>query len=618
VTSPIDRTSLETLRFAVALLPRSDRRKLTIMTVLQMSLSALDLVGVLLIGTMAALGIALAQGGSPPALVQNFTSHLGISDPMKVTVVVWIAIAAAGVLIFKTVVSVIINRRILRFLAHRQALVGGRATQSLLSTDLLNVTARTSQETAFALTTGVNALTLRTIGNATIVLTELALLVVMTIGLLLVDPILTIVTVCFFGATAWMGQRLLSGWAHKLATSEAEMDIASMRSVQDAVSNFRELSVMHRQSIYAHRFFELREASTRSNADLQFVGQIPKYTFEIALVIGGFALCAVQFAYNDAATAIGSIALFLAASSRVTPSLLRLQGALLAIRGSSGTAQSIIKLIEALPPGFEDRPIELVAGDAVLTAPSQGAAARVQVHDVHFAYPNTNDYALQDISIEVSPGQSLAIVGLTGCGKSTLADVILGCLQPTMGRVDIDGVAPKLLSERRPGDIGYVPQHVHLVEGTVRDNVTLGLPRQFVYDGDVVDALEKAHLLEYLVSERDGLSTLVGEGGMRLSGGQRQRIGIARALYSKPSLLVLDEATSALDAETENSVSDAIGHLAGSVTTIIIAHRLSTVRNVDSLLYLERGRIVAQGTFEDLQREAPGFHRLVALNHMKQ
>jgi ABC-type multidrug transport system fused ATPase/permease subunit len=187
-----------------------------------------------------------------------------------------------------------------------------------------------------------------------------------------------------------------------------------------------------------------------------------------------------------------------------------------------------------------------------------------------------------------------------------------------MGRVDIDGVAPKLLSERRPGDIGYVPQHVHLVEGTVRDNVTLGLPRQFVYDGDVVDALEKAHLLEYLVSERDGLSTLVGEGGMRLSGGQRQRIGIARALYSKPSLLVLDEATSALDAETENSVSDAIGHLAGSVTTIIIAHRLSTVRNVDSLLYLERGRIVAQGTFEDLQREAPGFHRLVALNHMKQ
>lgn len=179
-------------------------------------------------------------------------------------------------------------------------------------------------------------------------------------------------------------------------------------------------------------------------------------------------------------------------------------------------------------------------------------------------------------------------------------------------------MAPKLLVERSPGDIGYVPQHVHLVEGTVSDNVALGLPSQFVNDDDVYSALEKAHLLQYLIRERDGLSTLVGERGMRLSGGQRQRIGIARALYSKPSLLVLDEATSALDAETENSVSEAIGHLAGTVTTIIIAHRLSTVRNVDSLLYLEDGRIVARGTFEDLQRQAPGFDRLVALNHMKQ
>ena len=190
---------------------------------------------------------------------------------------------------------------------------------------------------------------------------------------------------------------------------------------------------------------------------------------------------------------------------------------------------------------------------------------------------------------------------------------MLGVLEPAAGTVTISGVPPREAISRWPGAIAYVPQQVALVFGTVRDNVALGLPRAAIDDDMVWEALERSYLAEFLRDSREGLETMIGERGVRLSGGQRQRLGIARALYTRPRLLVLDEATSALDAETEVAIIKTLDALEGEVTTMTIAHRLATVRRADQLLYLEGGRIISSGTFDEVRNDVAGFDRQASL-----
>lgn len=191
--------------------------------------------------------------------------------------------------------------------------------------------------------------------------------------------------------------------------------------------------------------------------------------------------------------------------------------------------------------------------------------------------------------------------------------MILGVINPDFGEVRIGGVSSAEAVSRWPGAIAYVPQEVAMTNGTVRDNVALALPVDAVDDDWVWDALERAHLADFLRNGRDGLDTVIGEHGMKLSGGQRQRLGVARALYTRPKLLVLDEATSALDAETEQAIAATLQGLEGSVTTVTVAHRLATIRHCDLILYLEKGRMVAGGSFEQVRQAAPHFDRQAQL-----
>ena len=243
----------------------------------------------------------------------------------------------------------------------------------------------------------------------------------------------------------------------------------------------------------------------------------------------------------------------------------------------------------------------------------EGFDPHLDVSNISIQYLDADSPALVDASLRVAAGKSVALVGPTGAGKSTLTDVILGVLEPLTGNVFISGVSPREAIDRWPGAITYVPQNVALVGGTVRDNVALGLSPEDTDDGLVWEALERAHIAGFLRDSRDGLDTPIGERGVRLSGGQRQRLGIARALYTRPLLLVLDEATSALDAETERAIVQTLDELEGQVTTITVAHRLATVRRADLILYLDAGRIVHSGTFEQVRTAVPNFDRQASL-----
>jgi ABC-type multidrug transport system fused ATPase/permease subunit len=604
-----------TIRAALNLLSQRDRRLFAVSVLLQMATSALDIIGVLLTGLVGAVGVSAVQSAPPPAAIDSLTSLLGLEDLDSQALVLVFALAAAVALLLKSLISGFLTRRILVFLANRQAIVSARLTKELLSRPITFIQRRSSQETAYALIQGAGAATMQVLGQTTVVVTEVALLAMLSITLFLVDPWITVCAVIFFAGLAWSLQRALGNWAHRIGSAGTAADIESLNSIQEALSAYREITVTDRRKQYVDRIQALRWEAAKVAADGQLMALIPKWMFESALVIGGFALAGVLFATKDATAAVGSLALFLAAASRVMPSLLRLQGATLSLRSVAGSAAPTFQLAEELdhPLDYESEPIDIPALKKQLESGHPDLVPDIDVGDVTFSYPGAPEPALRGVSLDVRSGQSVAFVGKSGAGKTTLADIILGVLPTEEGSVRICGVDPEEAITRWPGGITYVPQNVSLANGTVRRNVALGLPEEAIDDDLVWEALRRAHLADYLRSERDGLDTYVGEGGVRLSGGQRQRLGIARALYSRPRILVLDEATSALDAETEVAITDTIKELEHHVTTIIIAHRLSTVRHVNLVVYLEHGLIVAQGTFDEVRRQSPALDRQASL-----
>ncbi len=610
---------LRTTREALNLLSRRDRKLLLVSTLAQMATSVLDLVGVLLLGLVAALAVATVQSQPAPDAIRDLAVRLGLGDLSDQQLVGVLAAAAAVVLIVKSIVSAYLTRRILLFLSNRQALVSSRLTKALLSRPLSFVQTRSSQATAYALVAGAAAATVVVLGQLVVVATEVALLLTLSVALLFVNPMTALWSILFFAAVAFLLQRAMGGWARRVGVRAAQADIDSLNTVQEALAAYREISVSDRRSMYSDRIEQIRWEAARATADAQFIGLVPKYSFEIALVLGGLGLTGYLFATENSVVAFGTLAIFLAAATRVMPSLLRLQTATLTLRGASGAASPTFELAQDLGDLLEQPQGSRSVAD-LRALPMSGYPEfipYVVLQGVTFQYPGARRPALTDLNLTIGVGESIALVGLSGSGKSTAVDVVLGIVTPDSGRVILSGLPPRDSIQRWPGAVSYVPQDIALANGSVRENVALGLPAEAIDDDLVWEALQRAHLAPYLLEAREGLDTRIGESGVRLSGGQRQRLGIARALYSRPRMVILDEATSALDAETEVAVTQMVTEMAGDVTTVVVAHRLSTVRNADRIAYLSEGRIRALGSFDEVRKEVPEFDRQAALMGLK-
>jgi ATP-binding cassette subfamily C protein len=224
----------------------------------------------------------------------------------------------------------------------------------------------------------------------------------------------------------------------------------------------------------------------------------------------------------------------------------------------------------------------------------------VQLDQVSFQYPDATQHTLDGVTLKVEPGQQIALIGPSGSGKSTIADLVTGLLEPSKGQVLIDGKPPRSTISETPGRIGYVPQKPGIVSGTILENISLGVPEESVDHELLKQAISDAHLTDVIHQLPDGIQTDLGKRRDELSGGQLQRIGLARALYTKPGLLVMDEATSALDADSENEINKALDEMRGKVTVVLIAHRLNTVQRSDRVFLIESGKISASGEFPEL------------------
>lgn len=611
-----DRTVIESVRASLALLTKRDRRLFGLAALAQMALSLLDLAGIALIGAIGAVAVSGIDPNALPGSLDIWKERFGLGTLSVSQLIGLLAASAVFLLLLKTLLSALITRRMLRFLANRQADVSARMARTILSRQLLEVQKWSTAEILYALTGGVAAAITTLLGAALIIVTEVFLFLVIGIGLLIIDPVLTIVSAAFFAVIVYFLQVWLGRASARNASVQANRGMSTITTVSEALTTYRETTVLNRRDFYVDRFDRLARESANAGATNAFLAEIPKYVLESALVIGGFALAIIQFLTKDLAAAAAIVGLFLAAGFRIIPALLRLQGAGIQIRSAAAAARKTYELAFwfQLRDGSGERGNRISEEQALairdrIKAGHGDFSAQVEVHSVTVTYPGADRAAVIDASVSVSPGKSLALVGSTGAGKSTLADVILGVVDPDLGSVTISGVDPRTAVSMWPGAVAYVPQTVGLTEGTIRENVALGLPDLAIDDSMVWEALERAHLAEFLRDTREGLDTIVGERGVRLSGGQRQRLGIARALYTRPRLLVLDEATSALDAETEQAITETLQELEGEVTTITIAHRLATIRFADEVIFMRNGVIEARGTFDQVRASTPDFER---------
>jgi ABC-type multidrug transport system fused ATPase/permease subunit len=382
--------------------------------------------------------------------------------------------------------------------------------------------------------------------------------------------------------------------------------ILTSRLILGMVQSLKEIALRGKLDEVGAIVESSRRRATRARANIMFLGQVPRYALESGL-IGGFVLIGfVGFWVGGAAGALTSVALFSVAGFRMAPAVVRTQSVLAEMTSNAPHARVVldeIALSEKASEEFNSANQQLL----------QDEPQRLTFQDVTFTYAGAPKPALKHLSLAIDMGTTVAFVGPSGSGKSTLIDMILGFLQPHSGSVLIDDVPLADVTESWRPRLGYVPQDVSIFDGTVAENVALSWSGE--YDEKAVTrALEQARLLETIEARPDGLRAKVGERGLALSGGQRQRLGIARALYPEPLVLVMDEATSALDTKTEAEVNDAIAELRGKTTLILVAHRLSTIMQADTIFYMRDGEILDQGTFAELIERVPDFAQQAELS----
>jgi len=573
-----------------------------ILTAMQVLLSFLDLLGIAIIGLLGSLAVTGIQSQQPVGRVASLLKVIHLQDQTLQYQATALGVGAALLLVTRTVASVYFTRRTMFFLGRRSAAISADLVGRLFSRPLLEIQRRTTQQTIFALTTGVNTVTLGIISAAAALISDFVLLIVMTTGLLFVAPILAISLLSFFGLIGLGLYKLMHQQTRILGMQDAGLTVQTSELLMESLESYRESIVRNRRSFYVRRISDIRYAQAKLSAELSFIPLISKYVIESSVVFGALMICGIQFIFMDARHAVGTLSIFLAASTRIAPAVLRVQQGALGIRGAYGSATPTLDLIEALE-GSER------IGDTSdeLSLTHSGFIGDIKVQNLEFTYPGNLEPTINNINLSIPAGATYAIVGSSGAGKTTLVDIILGVINPSSGEVHISGLNPSEVVAKWPGSVSYVPQNVYISNLTIRENVALGFPSSVASDDLVYEALKIAQLDEFIKELPQGLETVVGERGTKMSGGQRQRLGIARAVFTHPKLLILDEATSSLDGQTEAEITASINALRGSTTVLVIAHRLSTVRNADAIIYMDKGRIIAQGTFDEVRSQVPNF-----------
>ena len=587
-----------------------DRSKIVVMMFFQVLFNFIDLIGVALFGVLGSLAVTGSSSRPSGDRVTQVLVFLKLDSYSLQAQAAFLGSVAASLLISKTLLSLYFTRKTMYFLSTRGALITRELTAKILSLPLEKIQTRSLQENIYALTGGIGNLTNNILGAFILATADFSLVLIMLCGLFYVDSTVSIMALIIFGGVAVTLYFALHGKAKELGEYRARMNHKSIELIQEVFDSYREIHVGNKKDFYIRAISQQQIGMARNTAQVVFLPNISKYVLEISIIAGTILISAFQFTRNDAAQAAGILTVFLASSTRIGPAILRIQQSAIQIVNNLAAVKPSLELINELNAVKSEstKPIRFSQNHG------DGEWGSISIKNVDFKYADSQIQNLRNIDIEIPFGKIVSIVGKSGAGKTTLVDVILGINSPTSGTVKISGKDLSYFYDNYPGSFAYLPQNSIVLNGTVRENICMGYNLQEISNESIIEALEKAHLLDFVNQLPEKLDTYIGDRGSKLSGGQRQRLAIARALLTKPRILVMDEATSALDNETEIEIAKSIQKLRGNTTVILIAHRLSSVKNSDLVLYLENGEILAFDDFANVQKKVPGFEESTNLS----
>jgi ATP-binding cassette, subfamily B, bacterial PglK len=570
-----------------------ERSKYYVFLGLRSVVALIDLLGILAIGFLATSIALFITLGSDSNRVIEFG---GVAvTAVNAQTLPGFACLVLGLFVAKAIISILLTRQLAYFLAQVEARAARTVADRAFGSGLGEAKQNSREEIYFAVQAGSPAAFNSVLNAAGTIVAEGMLFMLVIGSFISVDPLAALFALLYFLLIASVIQMFIGNLLHKAAFQASEGAVAANTHIGDLNDVLREATVFGKRDFFFDKIYSERIRTASSTASQLTLGGMPRYIVETALIIA-FALFVLwQSASGDLVKAAGTLGIFLSGGLRLTASLLPLQSALLTIRQSIPVAQ---KALAFLTPKGKELTVQTRKPGAI----SASQAVKVELRDVTFWYPDSDSPALTGIDIQIQAGQQAAFIGPSGSGKSTLADLMLGLLKPTSGELLIDGQNPSDLIAREPGRLSYVPQRPGMISGTVAQNIALGVPANQVDQTSLNDAIASANLKTVLSDLPEGVATNLGKRKDELSGGQLQRIGLARALYSKPDLLVMDEATSALDADSENEINKALDEMRGKATVVLIAHRLNTVQRSDVVFLVEEGRIVASGTFSELMQ----------------
>lgn len=507
----------------------------------------------------------------------NVTSHT--------TFILLLLIAMIIIYIIKNLYLTMMYHFQFKFTYNNQRRLALRLMTCYMNQDYLFHLSRNTSELQRNVMTDVNQF-FSTILNFIQLFAELITCLFLVLGLMSVDFWTTFGVVLVIGLFVLMFyvwfRKSLGRLGRKFRQEQGQL----IKWIQQSFGGIKEVKVMSREAFFLRNYDESYRKVSIVQRKQSIMQLLPKPVLETISICGILSVLAVRTAMGaDLSQFIPTLSLFAIAAFRLLPAFNRITAELGSIMFTKASVNAVYEDLKEVEQLLKEKEIE--NKDSLELQIQE----KISIQDVSFKYPNTEQFVLDHIVFEIPARKSVALIGPSGAGKTTLADVILGVLKPETGTITVDGVDVFEHMHSWHKLLGYIPQTIYLMDDTIRNNVTFGIPESEVDEEQVWTALREAQLETFVQGLEKGLDTVVGERGVRLSGGQRQRIGIARALYSNPQILVLDEATSALDNETETAVMEAIDSLQGNKTMIIIAHRLTTIRNCDFIYEVSNGKI---------------------------
>lgn len=480
----------------------------------------------------------------------------------------------------------------IRFTTMREYSIGKRLMEGYLYQTYGWFLNRNSANLSKNILSETNAIIANGIAPMITLIAQSAVVIALVSLLFLVNSKVTLISSIILGLSYLFLYKIARGLITRIGHTRFRDNKLRFSAVSESFGAIKELKVSGSEHFYLERFVLPAERYSRNSATSSIIGQLPRYAIEI-IAFGGMILLVLYLMIrsNSFNNVLPIISVYVLAGYRLMPALQQIYLAITKLRFIGPALDALHNDLKSLKPKMLYNEAETLLFKKSIT-----------LNHIHYHYPDTSRIALKDINLNIPIYTKVGFVGVTGSGKTTAVDIILGLLEPQKGTLEVDGnIIKKNNSRSWQRLIGYVPQHIYLADDTIAANIAFGIDKNDIDINAVEHAAKIANLDEFVTNELPlKYQTTVGERGVRLSGGQRQRIGIARALYRKPQVLILDEATSALDNLTERAVMDAVHNIQKPITIIMIAHRLSTVKKCDKIFLFEGGKLKGQGTYDEL------------------